>query len=371
MVERGGLMIAIGVVGCGKISRQYLENLTGMFKGVAQVVSCADLDLDVARATASEFGIPKAYKPDDLYKDREVSVVLNLTNPWAHAEVNTAALEAGKHVYAEKPLALDREAAQQVMQLARKQNLRVGCAPDTFLGAGLQTCRKLIDEGWIGEPSVVRGVITMHGARLLGRYQTKRVGGVLLDMGPYYITAMVALFGSVQRLAAVARSAERAGVIADPNASNYGESVSIETPVTVSGTLDFANGMVGQLTTTTRADRYGPSLEVIGTEGTLICNDPNMFGGPVLLRRGNEELREVAHTHPYVNRNRGLGLLEMIKSAEAGLPHRASDELAYHVLDIMLSLTESSESGKFAGLDSSVERPRPMPFGRHTDPFGT
>lgn len=362
-------MINVGVVGCGRISAQYLRTLRETFGGVVRLAACADLDAELAAEVASEYEIPVATDPPSLYRRDDVDVILNLTNPWAHREVSEAAIAAGKHLYTEKPLALTREDARAILDAGRTADVRVGCAPDTFLGAGLQTCRKLVEEGWIGTPSVVRGQISMHGARLLGRYQTSRIGGVLLDMGPYFVTAMIALFGPVSRVAGMTVQAPGPGVGADPAASTYGTSSPIETPVTVAGTLSFAGGVLGQLVTTTVADRYGPSLEVIGSEGTLICNDPNMFGGPVLIRRGQGEPQPVELTHRYPEPSRGLGLVEMMRALQAGRAHRATGALGYHTLDVLLSLLESAASGRYADISSTCVKPAPMPFGRHSDPF--
>ena len=362
-------MIQVGVVGCGRISAQYLRTLRDRFGGVVKLAACADLNGELAAAVAKEYEIPVATDPASLYAREDVEVVLNLTNPWAHREVNEAALAAGKHVYTEKPLALTRGDAQAIIDAGIAAGLRVGCAPDTFLGAGLQTCRKLIDGGWIGSPSVIRGQITMHGARMMGRYQTNRIGGVLLDMGPYYVTAMIALFGPAHRVSGMIASASGPARGSDPSASSYGQHSDIETPVTVAGTMEFQDGVLGQIVTTTVADRYGPSLEVVGSEGTLICNDPNMFGGPVLIKRGHGEPKEVELTHRYPEASRGLGLVEMMKAVEAGRPHRANAMLGFHALDVMLSLLDSANSGTHIDLTSSCDRPAPMPFGRHIDPF--
>ncbi len=366
-------MIGVGVVGCGRISEQYLTNLTTSFPATVKLVSCADLDPDAAKLVAEQFNVARSVTPEDLYADPEVDVVLNLTNPWAHHAVNVAALRAGKHVYAEKPLGMTRDEALDMMAIAEKAGLRIGCAPDTFLGAGLQTCRKLIDEGWIGKPTAAYSRITMVGARMTGRYQSKRIGGVLLDMGPYYITALIALLGPARRVAGVSIDAATAGaqnrLVSDMKSSDFGQTVQIETPVTVAGSLEFDGGVVGQVLTTTGGHAYGPFVEIIGTEGVLQVPDPNMFGGPVIVRRAGGESAEIPLTHQYNDRNRGLGLVEMMYAVEQNRPHRASASLAYHVLDIMLSLVETSESGEYRNLERVCERPEPFVPGYFASPL--
>ena len=362
-------MINVGVVGCGRISNQYLTNLTTNFPATVKIASCADLNLDAANAVATEFGGAKAVAPDELYADPDVDVVLNLTNPWAHHAVNVAALRAGKHVYAEKPLGMTRDEALDMMAVAEKSGLRIGCAPDTFLGAGLQTCRKLIDEGWIGKPTAAYSRITMVGARMAGRYQSRQIGGVLLDMGPYYITALIALLGPARRVAGASVAASSSRTVTDMKAGDFGGVVDIETPVTVAGTLEFDDGVVGQVLTTTGGHSYGPFVEIIGTEGVLQVPDPNMFGGPVVIRRAGGESAHIPLTHQYDDRNRGLGLVEMMYAVEQNRPHRASAKLAYHVLDIMLSLVESSESGTYRTLERVCERPEPFVPGHFASPL--
>ena len=358
----------IGVVGCGKISDQYLRNLTEWFPSTIELAACADLDMDAANAVAGEFGAGRACTPDEVYADSGIDAVLNLTNPWAHTRVNLAALEGGKHVYAEKPFALTREDARTVMDTAKRKNLRFGCAPDTFLGAGIQTCIKLIDEGWIGRPAVARASITM-GAGMNARYQSSGIGGVLMDMGPYYVTALIAMFGPVKRLAGFSSLSTTSRTITDMRRPDYGDRFPVESPTTVAGTLEHAGGVFAHLTTTLDSHRYGPELSVIGTEGVLTCNDPNMFGGQVIVSRSGSEPMQVPLTHQYNDRNRGLGMVEMLVAAEAGRPHRASAELSYHCLDVLLGLKESSERGEYYTLERVCDRPRPFVPGHVESPL--
>ena len=353
-------MFNIGVIGCGRISGQYLENFKTMFSGVARIVACSDLDIVVAETVAEEYEIEAVCTPHDLIARDDVEVVLNLTNPWAHADVNETCLNGGKHVYAEKPLAMNREDARGVLSLAAEKSLRFGCAPDTFLGAGLQTCIKLVDDGWIGTPTAVYGCITMPGAGLDARYHSAGIGGVLLDMSPYYLTAMVSLFGPVKRVAGFSVNATPTRSVWDMRKAEYGDVFDVEVPTTVCGTLEFDHGVFGHITATVSAHAYGPELKVVGTDGVLECNDPNMFGGPVVLRRQGSEPREIPLSHQYDNRNRGVGLVEMMLAEDHGRPHRASGDLACHVLDVMLALTESAETGVYGVIDRGCERPEPL-----------
>lgn len=361
--------IRVGIVGCGRISNQYLTNLTTWFPATVSLVAAADLNADAAKAVADEFSVERPCTPDELYAMDDVDVVLNLTNPWAHTDVNLAAIGSGKHVYAEKPLALEREDAVRVLDAAKEAGLRVGCAPDTFLGAGIQTCIKLVDEGWIGTPSVAHASITMGGVNMNARYQSAGIGGVLMDMAPYYVTALVAMFGPVRRLAGLARTSAGERVISDMRRSDYGETIAVESPTTVIGSLEHDTGVFATLTATLDSHRYGPSLSVIGSEGVLTCNDPNMFGGAVVVERKGQEPRQVPLTHQYDDRNRGLGLVEMVYAARAGRPHRASGELGLHVLDVLLGLKASSEDGRYRNLERVCERPEPFRPGHSESPL--
>lgn len=363
----------IGVVGCGRISRQYLSCLQENFPAVIHLERCADIHIEAAQKVAEEYGIAKESTPDDLYADPTIDAVLNLTNPWAHAEVASAALRAGKHTYGEKPLTLDRDAAREVLELADKLNLRVGCAPDTFLGAGLQTCRKLIDEGWIGRPLMAHATITMSVTS--ERYNSPAVGGVVMDMGPYYVTALVHLFGPVRRVMGFCHTRSWARRNNDMRSSEFGAVLDATSPTTAVGVLEFDDGVLATFAATADGTAYGPRLEIVGSEGNLTANDPNMFGGPVTVHRRGSDPAAVPPTHQYTQKNRGIGLVEMLFAEAAGRPHRASAELGYHVMDVLLGLQESSVTGQaylpardVAG--RPVMRPEALLPGHTNNPFG-
>lgn len=356
MMER----MKIGVIGCGAISGKYLENLTGRFAYGVEVAAVADLIPEKAQARAQEFGVPRVCTPDELIADPEIGLVVNLTIPVAHYEVSLAALEAGKHVYTEKPLGVTREEGRQLVETARAKGVRLGGAPDTFLGAGLQTCRKLIDEGWVGTPVTATAFIGMSPR---GERYYKRGVGPMLDMGPYFLTALVLMFGPVKRVTSSAQTPFPTKSDQDPTSATYGQTFTVDTPSNIGAVLDFAGGVVAVLTTCCDASAYLPRLDFYGTEGVLTANDPNMFSGPVIVRRRGGEAREMPWTHGYPENSRGLGVAEMAFAIRNGRPHRASAELVYHVLDVMQAIHEASAEGKHIDIQSTVSRPEPLVAG--------
>jgi predicted dehydrogenase len=352
----------IGIIGCGNISSAYFKG--GQRFNNIEVVACADLMLDRAKSKAAEFGVPKALTVEQLLTDSDVEIVVNLTVPSVHAEVAIAALTSGKHVYGEKPLAVTREDGQSILDEAKKRGLRIGSAPDTFLGAGQQTCRKLIDDGEIGEPVAATGFMLGHGPESWHpdpRFFYAQGGGPLLDMGPYYLTALINLIGGIRRVSGSARAsfAERK-VTSEPR---RGESVTVETPTHISGTYDFANGAIGTLVTSFDVWSHTHSnIEIYGTEGSLLVPDPNRFGGSVKVRRFDDtDWREVPYTHTHAAEGRGNGVADLAAAIRDNRPQRASGALAYHVLDVMLSTLESSDSGRHLVLSSEVDRPAALP----------
>ncbi len=352
--------VKVGVIGCGRISPQYLDNLVKRFPFCLDVVTCADIVREAAETRARDYGIPRVLTVEDLLSDPQIEIVVNLTVPAAHFEVNMAALESGKHVYAEKPLAVTREEGRILIETAQAKGLRIGGAPDTFLGAGLQTCRKLVDEGWIGKPLAAQALIAM-GVHV-ARYHTRGIGP-LFDMGPYYVTALVALLGPVVRATGSAQTPFAQKSNPDPLATDFGVPFPVENPTVVSGVLDFANGVVGTLTTTCEIFGYTPRLEIYGTEGILTCNDPNMFGGPVYVQRRNGERCSLPLTPGYDTRNRRLGVADMAYAIRNERHHRANGDLMYHVHDIMHSIQDASRESTHIPLQSTVKRPTPFPAG--------
>lgn len=356
--------VKVGLIGCGMISGIYLKNATEVYKTL-EVVAVADLDLHRARARAEEFNIPKVYSPEELFADPEIELVINLTVPQAHASLCMAALEAGKHVYVEKPLAVHREDGLKILELAKSKGLLVGSAPDTFLGGGIQTCRKLVDDGWIGEPIAATAFMLKQGPEVFHPepdffYQDG--GGPMFDMGPYYLTALVNLMGPIRKVTGSARAtfAERT-IMTGPRA---GQKVPVQTPTHIAGVFDFASGAVGTIITS--FDVWGtqlPRIEVYGTTGTLVVPDPNTFGGPIYIRRqGETEWSQVPLTHGFSENSRGIGAAEMAFAIRNGGAHRVNGELAYHVLDVMHAFLESSDKGIHVEVSSYCKRPEALPM---------
>jgi len=353
--------LSIGVVGCGAISGIYFQNFN---KFGLRVVACSDLDSDKARAAAEKWGVARVLSNEDLLRDPEVGVVVNLTVPKAHHEINMAAIRAGKHVYVEKPMAVEREEGRQLIEEATSRNLKVGCAPDTVLGAGIQTCRKLIDDGEIGQPVGAQAFMLCPGHESWHpspEFYYERGGGPMFDMGPYYMTALVTLLGGIRSVAGSARvSFPTRTITSEPK---RGKVIQVETPTHISGLLNFENGAVGAITTSFDVQRSTlPCIEVYGSEGSILVPDPNGFSGPVkLFKKGSDNWREVSLTHPYADNSRGLGVLDLIESVEENRPNRASGELAFHVLDAMHAILDSSDSGQVIELAGLRTRDAAMP----------
>ncbi|MGH2532900.1 MAG: Gfo/Idh/MocA family protein [Thermomicrobiales bacterium] len=357
--------VKIGIIGCGVISEIYLQNLTRM-PGVT-VAACADLMLERAQARAAQFGVPRACTVEDLLSDPAIELVVNLTIPVAHFDVALAAIAAGKSVYNEKPLTIELTDGKRLLEEAERRGVRVGCAPDTFLGAGLQTCRKLIDDGAIGTPVAATAMMLSHGHESWHpdpAFYYQRGAGPLFDMGPYYLTALVALLGPVRRVTGSARAsfAERT-ITSKPKA---GQTIHVEVPTHVAAVLDFASGAVGTLVTSFDVWTSASTIEIYGSEGTVGAPDPNTFGGPVHLRRpGAKEWEEMPLTHAHAENSRGLGPADLAAAPREDRPHRASGDLAYHVLEIMHAVHEASATGRHVELLSTLNRPAPLSPDRH------
>ena len=353
----------VGVIGCGNISGIYFQ--AGTTFDILDIVAAADLIRERSEAKAAEFGA-KACTVEELLADPEIQIVVNLTIPNAHASVAQAAVEAGKSVHSEKPLTITREDGRKLLDTAKAKGVLVGCAPDTFMGAGIQTCRKLIDDGAIGEPVAATAFMMCHGHEGWHpdpEFYYKAGGGPMFDMGPYYLTAMVNLMGPVRRVTGSARITFPERVIGSE--PKRGQVIKVDVPTHVAGIMDFASGAVGTIITT--FDVWAaelPRIEVYGTEGSLSVPDPNTFAGPVRIRRASEtEWSEVPLTHGYAENSRGMGVADMAYALRSGRPHRASGELAYHVLDIMHAFHDASREGRHIELESTCEEPASLPVG--------
>ncbi len=354
----------VGIIGCGNISNIYFQ--AGKTFEILDIVGCADLLPERAKAKAEEHGCKAYPSPEALLADPDIQIVMNLTIPNAHASVAMAAIEAGKSVHNEKPLAITREDGKKMLAAAKAKGVRVGCAPDTFMGAGIQTCVKLIDDGWIGEPIGATAFMMCHGHESWHpdpEFYYKVGGGPMFDMGPYYLTALVALMGPAKRVTGSTRITFPERTIT--SAPKYGTKVVVDVPTHVAGIVDFANGAVASIITS--FDVWAaelPRIEIYGTTGSLSVPDPNGFGGPVKIRRqGAGEWSPVALSHGYAENSRGIGVADMAYALRSGRGHRASGDLAYHVLDIMHAFHDASDTGKHIELESTVARPQPLPLG--------
>ena len=351
--------VKIGVIGCGFISGIYLKNLTQMFQ-ITEVTACADMIPEHAAERAKEFNIPKVCTVDELLADPEIEIVLNLTIPAAHAEINLAALKAGKNVYVEKPLAVKREDGKKIIDLAKEKGLLVGCAPDTFLGGGLQTCRKLVDDGWIGAPVAATAFMTCHGHESWHpspEFYYQVGGGPMFDMGPYYLTALVSLLGPAKRVTGSTRvSFPQRRITSEPK---FGQLIDVEVPTHVAGILDFENGAVATIITS--FDIWSanlPRIEIYGSEGSLMVPDPNTFGGPASYRmHGCKEWKEIPLLFGYGENSRGVGVADMARALVSGGKFSANGDVAFHVLDIMHGFHDASNEGRHYELKSVCDRP--------------
>ncbi|MEI8196531.1 MAG: Gfo/Idh/MocA family oxidoreductase [Phycisphaerae bacterium] len=368
----------IGIIGCGNISGIYFK--TAVTVKNLELVGAADLDpvraktaIDNVKAkvasgeykNAAITREPKVMTVKELLAHEEIELVLNLTVPKAHAQIALASLKAGKHTYAEKPFATNRADGKKIMDLARLKKLRVGCAPDTFLGGGHQTCRKLLDDGWIGKPVAATAFMTCHGHESWHpspEFYYEVGGGPMFDMGPYYLTALVNLLGPAKRVTGFAKATFPTRTIT--SAAKYGKIVKVETPTHIASTIEFVNGTL--VTLIMSFDIWAaelPRIEIYGSQGTLSVPDPNGFGGPVRVARPGKPYAEVPLTHGYADNSRGLGVADMASAILSRRTHRANGDLAFHVLDIMQAALDAQRTGKVIPLTTTCQRPAMLPLG--------
>jgi len=363
----------VGVVGCGNISDIYLKNAP-RFRDIV-VTACADLNADAAKRQAERYAID-ALSVNDLMKNDEVDIVLNLTIPDAHAEVSLQALEAGKHVYSEKPLAISVADGVAIMGVAKAKGLRVGAAPDTALGAGIQEARALIDAGAIGKPLTGLAAVMSHGMEHWHPnpgFFFRPGAGPVFDMGPYYLSALVTLLGPVASVQATGQIGFPERIVTTPGSPTLGQSIKVETFTNVHALLDFASGAQVTLLASWDVWKHSmPPIELHGQKASLRLPDPNWFGGDLLIAGKDEDWRKIPTdgktfgkknwpaTGPRFANDRGLGSADMARAIIDGRPHRASGDLALHVLTVMAGILEAATEGRRAAITPPCERPRPL-----------
>lgn len=359
--------VGVGIIGCGNISAAYLK-LGPLFKGM-DIRAVADINMDSARARASEFGV-RAETVDALLKSSDIDVVVNLTIPAVHYDVSHAILSAGKHVYSEKPLVLTLDEGQRLRDLAAAKNLRIGSAPDTFLGAAHQQGRALLDADSIGK--IIGGTCHVMGHGMEGWHPNPDFffqpgAGPVLDIGPYYITNLIQLIGPVKAVAAMSTTPFATRTIG--SGARMGERVPVGTPTSIHALLEFHSGATVTLGTSwdVWAHRHG-HMELYGTTGSLFLPDPNFFGGTLEKACETKEIVAVEPwDHPFGVANdegranyRGAGLADMVQALAEGRPHRCNGDLAIHAVDVMTGILKAGEDRRFVELSTTCARPAPL-----------
>lgn len=376
-------MKKVGVIGCGSISSTYFENMVNHFSNL-EVLACADMFLDKAVAAKEKYGLQKACTVEALLADPEIDIVVNLTVPAAHYEVNTRILKAGKHVYCEKPMALRLEEATHLVELAGREGLRIGNAPDTFMGPGIQRCREMADSGAIGEVFGFTANLVSPGHELWHPgpdFYYQEGAGPMLDMGPYYLTALVSILGPIESICCYATKAV-------PKRQVQDHEVAVEVNTHYTGILKFRSGAIGNLNMSFDVwDSDLPGIEIYGTQGKMTVPDPNKFNGEVSVIKAarvaglinsktdildklgalygpekKELVEAVCLPYDAGDNMRGLGVAEMAAAIEAGRPHRATGELARHVLEALIAFDASSRTGAPYHMTTTCARPAPISF---------
>lgn len=358
----------VGIIGCGNISAAYME-LSSLFKSI-KVVACADMSIAAAEARAKEYGL-RADTVEDLLKADDVDIIVNLTIPAAHYEVSKQVIDAGKHVYSEKPFVLSVKEGRDLMRRAAKKGVRVGSAPDTFLGGAHQHARHLIDSGAVGKITGGTAHVMSHGMEDWHPnpdFFFQEGGGPVLDIGPYYVTNLVQLLGPVKKVMAMSSTpSSHRTITSKPRA---GEKIKVETPTTIHSLLEFESGAI--ITMGTSWDVWHNehnNMELYGEDGTLYVPDPNFFGGELKMSKGKKlKAKMPAFAHalgvPNQKHNQGMmanyrtaGLADMALAVQQDRPHRCSLEMSLHVVDVMVSILKAGETGRAVNLSTTCEQP--------------
>jgi predicted dehydrogenase len=363
--------LKVGIIGCGVISDVYLKNLTTRYSSL-EVTACADRHPEKSRQRAAEYNL-KCLEPEELLSDPGIDVILNLTTPLSHAEVSLAAIENGKHVYSEKPLAVTLPEGQKILDAAKAKNLRVGCAPDTFLGASQQTVIKAVADGWIGRPLSASAFFSCPGHErwhINPDFYYQEGGGPVLDNAPYFLTALVAALGPVKKVNAMGgRGFDTRTIGAGPR---KGRSIPVNVDTHVSATLETQSGVL--ITTLWSFDIWGtrlPFVEIYGSAGTLSLPAPSGFDGKVLFRgMESQEFVEFPLCYAHSGNQRGLGLAQMCQKIINGGEHSASGTMALHVLEVMCAIGDSVKSGETTRCNTSFSPPPVLTPGVPESGFG-
>lgn len=361
--------VKVGVIGCGMISEVYMKNCKERFDNL-ELVACADLVEEAARRRAEQFQI-RACTVEELLADPQIEIVLNLTIPSEHAKVSLQALKAGKSAYSEKPFATNYEEGLALLAYAKEHHLLVGSAPDTFMGDGLQTCARILEEGKIGRPFAGQAFMLSRGPESFHpnpEFFYQPGAGPLLDWGPYYITTLVALLGPVKCVTGVGRITYPVRKVKSAKSPRFGQEFPVEVPTYLAGILEFANEAVVNLTMSFDMqfpywESELPYIRIYGTEGTLSLPDVNKFEGPVMLRQGDKGSVELKVEGNFTENCRGMGLADMAHCLRTGEPYRTNGELAFHVSEILLGLSESARTKERYILKTTCERPKLLPAG--------
>lgn len=358
------------VIGCGTISEIYLKNMTTRFVNL-EIVACADIVMENAKRRAAQFGL-EAWTVEEVLESGEIEMVIVLTPAFAHYEVIRRALLAGKHVYTEKTMTIRSQDAKELLEIAEEKNLYLGAAPDTFLGAALQNARRAIDQGALGEITSFQINANRDLDYIGSRFKIVCApgGGICHDFGVYYLTALVGLLGPVKRVSAIVRNKARIRKNIWKSSPEYGEDYEYPNESQVMAVIELENGICGNFVV--NGDSIGTDLadfKIMGTEGVLKLSDPNEFGGEIeLIPNGCRcedapKNRILDYGFAYTQNSRGVGPAEMARAIRTGEKNRAGKEMAYHVLDVINQMMESSQSGRFETVESTCSRPAPFDDG--------
>ncbi|MDR2535005.1 MAG: Gfo/Idh/MocA family oxidoreductase [Treponema sp.] len=364
--------VKTAVIGCGTISDIYLRNMTSQF-AILDVVGCNDIIKERMDHRAAQYHI-KAMSLEEILNDKHIELVVNLTTPEAHHLVTSQGLNAGKHVYSEKPIDLSIEAARELVKLADSKGVLYGNAPDTFMGSAIQTARFALDSGIIGEVTSVYATLNRDSSLLAERYPFTALpgGGIGLDVGVYYVTAMLSILGPVKEVSGFVSTLHPERTHFLTSRPDFGEKFTLQAENLVVGSFRFANGVMGTMHFNSNCiQNEKPQIVMHGSEGMLYMDDPNRFGGEVkILLKGQNEPFVLPPTHAYSENSRGIGPAELAWSLRKGRKPRTSKEMAFHGLELLLGLYQSSETKRFYQMTSTFERPDPIPRGYLDSSYG-